>query len=256
MDKSLSALSKALLGIMVVIVLVAGGVVIALRKLEKSIEPLRKAEYVARDKVETQSLIAHGYWVFSEFDNTDYLNAGQDAILQDVLNPTSPIYPDTDADPENYNAARYYSCNFNPEDGKGFYYWISFQEIEDAAKFCKYLNSLSLLYPFSVISDRYNRYYQDSSYDKGNRKAFCKIFGLPDPQDYSPVMVVAKSHRFDGEEIPGPGSDMDGLFVKSVDKDQLVLAYKDSKGNLDLIYKNMSSLPVKPLSYSVYFKGQ
>jgi hypothetical protein len=69
-------------------------------------------------------------------------------------------------------------------------------------------------------------------------------------------MVVAKSHRFDGEEIPGPGSDMDGLFVKSVDKDQLVLAYKDSKGNLDLIYKNMSSLPVKPLSYSVYFKGQ
>lgn len=256
MDKSLSALSKALLGIMVVIVLVAGGVVIALRNLEKGIEPLRKAEYVARDRVETQSLIAHGYWVFSEFDYTDYLNAEQGNLLEEVLNPTRPIYPDADAGPENYQAARYYSCNFNPEEGKGYYYWISFREIEDAAQFCKYLNSLSLLFPFSTISDRYNRYYQDKAYDKGRRKEFCKIFGLPDPQNYSPVMVVANSHRFYGEEIPGPGSDLDGLTVKSVEKDRLVLTYKDSKGNLDLVYKNKSSLPAKPLSYSVYFKGQ
>lgn len=243
MEKTLSTLSKALLGVMLVIVLVAAGVILGLRKVEKLIEPLRKAEYVARDRVETQSLIAHGYWIFSEFDNTDYLE-------------DRPIYPAADAVAEDYQAARYYSCNFNPEAGKGYYYWISFREIEDAAQFNKYLGSLSPLYPFSTIADRYNRYFQDKAYDKGGRKKFCKLFGLPDPQDYAPVMVVSKSHRFSGDEVPGEGSDLDGFTVKSVEKDRLVLTYRDSKGSLDLIYSNKSGLPAKPLSYSVYFKGQ
>ena len=253
MYKILSSLSKALLGIMVAVILVSGGVVIALRGLEKSISKMREAEYVARDRVETSSLIAHGYWVFDRFDYSDYVVANLDSLLK---SSTRPIVPDPDAMPEKYQASQYYSCNYSPKHGEGYFYWASFKEIGEAAQFKAYLSTLNKHYPYSLISDRYSRYYHDKQYDKRNRQRFFKMFGLPDPLKFEPVIVMTDSQQFYVNGSPGVGADMDGLQVKSVEKDRLVLTYKDSNGILDLVYKNKNSLPAKPLSYSVYFKGQ
>ncbi len=248
---NLSGLSKIILAIMAVIVLVCGGVVFVIRGLEKRITPMREATYIPRSKVEKNAYWIHDYWVFDHFDNRDY----QPDML-DSLSKVKAIYPKASATPEDYQAARYYSCNYIPDSGKGYYYWTSFKEVTDPKAFKATISSLGH-YPYSLISDRYIRYFNDEKYDKRNRDRFLKIFGLPDPVKFKPVMVMEQSHPFpDKTETPGEGSELDGFTVKSVDKNHMVLTYKDSNGMLDLVYKNESDLPSDILSYSVFFRGE
>ena len=253
MNNSLSGLSKAILAIMAAIVLVSGGVVFVIRGLEKKLAPMREATYLPREKVEKGAYMVHGYWVFDHFDNSDYILVN----LLDSLSKVKAINPKANATPTDFQAAEYYSCNYVPDSGRGYYYWTSFKEVNDPKAFKATISSLGQVYPYSLISDRYIRYYNDEKYDKRNRERFFKVFGLPDPVKFKPVMVMEQSHPFsDKTETPGEGSEMDGFVVKSVDKDQLVLTYKDSSGLLDLVYKNESSLPHDILSYSVYFRGE
>ena len=236
---------------MAVIVLVCGGVVFAIRGLEKKIAPMREATYTPRDKVEKGAYLIHGYWVFDHFDNNDYTLLS----MLDSLSKVKAITPKSSATPADYDAAEYYSCNYIPE--KDYYYWASFKEVDDPKAFKATISSLGRIYPYSLISNRYIRYFNDEKYDKRNRDRFFKVFGLPDPVKFKPVMVMEESHPFpDKTETPDEGSELDGFTVKSVDKDQMVLTYKDSNGLLDLVYKNESRLPNDILSYSVYFRGE
>ena len=252
MNKILSDLSKIILGVMIFIVLASGGVVFVLRGLEKKLAPMREATYSPRDKVEKEVYLLHGYWVFERFDNSDYL---AENLLDSVLR-VNAIQPKASAGPEDYQAAQYYSCNYVPESGKGYYYWASFKEITNPQALKATISSLGKEYPFSLISDRYTRYFNDEKYDKRNRNRFFKVFGLPDPSKFEPVIVMEQAKTFpDSTETPGEFSVLDGFTVKHVDNDRLVLTYQDSKGKLDLVYKNESKLPYDILSYSVFFKG-
>lgn len=251
MNNSLSGLSKVILAIMVVIVLVCGGVVFVIRGMEKALAPMQKAAFIPRSNVEKGAFLIHGYWVFDKLDNSDY----QRENLLDSLFRAKPIQFDPKtAEPSDYKAAQYYACNYVPE--HDFYYWARFKEVKDPKELKDIVNKLSRIYPYSLISSRYNRYYNDEQYDKRNRNRFYKLFGLPDPKQFEPIIVMEESHHFKNEtETPGEGAELDGFTVKSVDKNRLVLTYQDSKGQkLDIVYKNESKLPLDILSYSVYFK--
>ena len=252
MNNALSGLSKTILAVMIGIVLVCGGVVFVIRGLEKRLAPMREATYSPRDKVEKGVYLLHGYWAFDHFDNSDYLTG---SILDSLLK-VKAIQPKANAGPEDYKAAQYYSCNYVPDSGEGYYYWVSLKEVTDPQAFKATVANLSKMYPYTLISNRYTRYFNDEKYDKRNRNRFMKVFGLPNPAKFEPVIVMEESHPFpDRTETPGVDSELDGFTVKFVDKDRLVMTYKDATGKLDLVYKNVSKLPYDILSYSVYFKG-